>query len=104
MELLHQDQIRHRHPSQLYLTRNQLLPFPHSNTPWQRLRASQNDHAYITTMGLNISTFHAILDTGFADAWYGTTVSRADANRVGKARPMARSLDAAGALGWFYIT
>jgi hypothetical protein len=99
LELLHQDRVRHRNPSRLYLTRKDLLPSPHSDTPWQRLRASKDDRAYITTMGFDVSTFHAILDAGFANAWDTTAVPRTDANRAGVARPMARSLDAAGALG-----
>lgn len=34
-----------------YLTRPQLLPNPRYGTPWQTLLASQNDRAFITTMG-----------------------------------------------------
>ena len=50
-------------------------------------------------MGFDVLTFQSILDSGFADAWYNTPVPRSDANQAGASRPMARSLDAAGALG-----
>ena len=44
-----------RHSSQcLYLTRPDLFPDPRNDTPWQALYHSQNDHAFITTMGFNV--------------------------------------------------
>ena len=42
LEFLHQDHIRHRNPSRLYLTRSQLLPSPHYDTPWQHLFANSS--------------------------------------------------------------
>jgi hypothetical protein len=47
------DCVNTRNPRRLYLCRAQLLPDPHCNTPWQLLYESQNDHAFITTMGIN---------------------------------------------------
>lgn len=91
--------IRQRHPSRLYLCRPQLLCDPRGNTPWQQLRNSHSDRAYITTMGFNVETFEYILDQGFAHRWQTSTVPRTDTNTAGEARPISRSLDAAGALG-----
>ena len=99
MEASHYERIRRRNPSRLYLTRPQLLPDPRFHTPWQRLRASRNDRAYITTMGFDIATFDVILAAGFARLWDGTPIPRVDTSMVGRSRPGARSLDAVGALG-----
>ncbi|KAI5991706.1 hypothetical protein F5J12DRAFT_786347 [Pisolithus orientalis] len=55
-----------------------LLPNPCISTPWQKLYESQDDWAFITTMGFDVETFGYILTSGFAMAW---------------------SLNAAGALG-----
>ncbi|TFK78572.1 hypothetical protein K466DRAFT_606859, partial [Polyporus arcularius HHB13444] len=55
-----------RQPSRRYLRRAQLLPNPRRDTPWQALYESRDDRAYITTMGINVDTFHYILDHGFA--------------------------------------
>lgn len=57
--------VRHR----LYLRRAELMPNPNDESPWQRLRASQNDRAFITTMGIDVPTFDTILARGFAFAW-----------------------------------
>ncbi|KAI9001571.1 hypothetical protein BD414DRAFT_404702 [Trametes punicea] len=40
-----------------YLCRPQLLPNPCKSTPWQALYHSQNDRAFITTMGIDCATF-----------------------------------------------
>ncbi|KAJ7233613.1 hypothetical protein B0H12DRAFT_1076556 [Mycena haematopus] len=88
-----------RQQSRLYLCRPQLLPNPRFDTPWQILYASQNDRAFITTMGFDVKAFTSIIDAGFDTAWYSTPIPRADVHTTGKPRPGARSLDAAGALG-----
>ncbi|TFK80251.1 hypothetical protein K466DRAFT_452479, partial [Polyporus arcularius HHB13444] len=85
-----------------YLRRAQLLPNPRRDTPWQALYESHDDRAYITTMGINVDTFHYILDHGFARKWNRHPIPRADANPGGLARLGRRSLDAAGALGLIY--
>ncbi|TFK50298.1 hypothetical protein OE88DRAFT_1808659, partial [Heliocybe sulcata] len=88
-----------RNPSHRYLCRPQLLPSPRHNTPWQRLYASRDDRAFITTMGFNVETFHTLLVSGFEMEWEGLPIDRTDVSRAGAPRLHARSLDAAGALG-----
>ena len=90
--------LRHR---QTYLTRPELLPDPRINTPWQRLWESQNDRAFITTMGIDVETFHYLLNNGFARIWTTTAIPRTDTNPTGRPRLGRRSLDAAGALGLY---
>lgn len=90
---------RRRNPSRLYLRRSQLMPEPRLDLPWQRLYESQDDRAFITTMGVNVETFHVILDNGFEDSWNKTPIPRANVSPAGQPRNGARSLDAAGALG-----
>lgn len=91
-----------RQPSRRYLRRPQLLPNPRYDTPWQALYESRDDRAYITTMGIDVDTFHYILNHGFAREWNRNPIPRPDANPTGFARLGARSLDAAGALGLVY--
>src|SRR6267154_6611325 len=55
-ELTRQEHIDRRQPQRLYLCRAQLLPNPQMSTPWQALFASQNDRAFITTMGFDVET------------------------------------------------
>ncbi|KAJ7224651.1 hypothetical protein GGX14DRAFT_387324 [Mycena pura] len=95
----HQMRAERRHQSRLYLCRPQLLPNPRVNTPWQALYSSNHDRAFITTMGFDSETFHAILGAGFASSWYSIPIPRNDASATGNPRPGARSLDAEGALG-----
>lgn len=84
-----------------YLTRAELMPDPRIDTPWQRLWESQNDRAFITTMGVDKATFYYILDNGFARRWNSTAIPRSDTNAHGQPRLGRRSLDAAGALGLY---
>ncbi|KAG2336686.1 hypothetical protein BDR05DRAFT_978730 [Suillus weaverae] len=91
--------IRVRNPSHLYLCHPQLLPSPHVMTPWTQLYESYNDCAYITTMGFDVTTFHQLLDSGYADKWNSTPIPRADVSGQGEPCIGACSLDAAGALG-----
>src|SRR6267154_2002836 len=72
--------------SRLYLCRPQLLPSPRFMTPWTQLYESYNDRAYITTMGFNVTTFHQLLDSGFADKWNSTPIPRADVSSRGEPR------------------
>ena len=46
--------ILRRSVQRLYLTRSDLLPDPHTDTPWQVLYHSQNDRGFITTMGFDV--------------------------------------------------
>jgi hypothetical protein len=41
-------------------------------SPWQKLRASQNDQAYITMMGIDCESFEKILER-FALLFFGHT-------------------------------
>ncbi|KAH9933851.1 uncharacterized protein B0H18DRAFT_1115213 [Fomitopsis serialis] len=59
---------------QTYLTCPELMPDPRINTPWQRLWESQNDRAFITTMGIDVETFHYLLHNGFAEIWATTAI------------------------------
>lgn len=91
-----------RKPSRRYLRRRQLLPNPRQNTPWQVLFQSQDDRAFITTMGINCATFDYILEHGFAQLWNTTAIPRTDSNSDGLPRLGRRSLTAEGALGLVY--
>jgi hypothetical protein len=84
----------------LYLTRPELLRNPRQDTPWQTLYASRNDRAFITTMGLDVATFHHILDhAGFARRWDTRPIPRPDVQSHGNPRLGRRSVDASAALG-----
>ena len=52
-----------------YLCRPQLLPNPRFDTPWQALYHSGSDRAFVTTMGVDVETFHHILENGFRLMW-----------------------------------
>ena len=82
-----------------YLQRDDLLPNPREATSWQKLFSSRRDRSFITTMGVNVGTFEAILAAGFAKGWNENTIPRADIQTTGAPRLDRRSLDAAGALG-----
>ena len=45
----------------LYLVCRDLLPNPRQQTLWQALFNSQNDRAFITTMGFDIAAFNLVL-------------------------------------------
>lgn len=84
-----------------YLTRAELMPDPRINTPWQQLWGSQNDRAFITTMGVDVDTFRYLLDNGFARRWNSTPIPRSDTDSQGQPCLGRRSLDSAGALGLY---
>ncbi|KAI0917424.1 hypothetical protein AcW1_007380 [Taiwanofungus camphoratus] len=92
---------RESHRQRLYLCRAELMPKPREDSAWQRLFKSQNDHTFITTMGVDVATFYYILDSGFTAAWGMMPIPRNDTNTYGRPRPGAHSLDAAGALGLY---
>ena len=62
----------------LYLTRPDFLPNPCNNTPWQALYHSQNDCAFITTMGFDVVTFYGIPSHGFKKLWNETPIPRCE--------------------------
>ncbi|KAM6492470.1 hypothetical protein JOM56_012194 [Amanita muscaria] len=90
-----------RHVHRLYLCRAQLLPNPWAATPWQALWHSQDDWAFITTMGLDVSTFHALLEGPghFAARWVSVPIPCEDVSTLGQPRIVQCSLDAVGTLG-----
>lgn len=90
-----------RNRTRHYLCRPELLPNPRVDTPWQKLYESRSDRAYITTMGVDVATFHYLLDEGFTELWDSTPIERDDTDAGGRPRPGARSLDAAGGLGLY---
>ena len=74
-EQLHYERSECRQARRIYLVRNDLLPNPRLSTPWQALYSGQNNRAFITTMGLDVPTFHHILSHGFATLWNTTPSS-----------------------------
>jgi hypothetical protein len=98
-ELTQQEHIDRWQPRRQYLCCAQLLPNPQMSTPWQALFASQNDRAFIMTMGFDVETFAFILTSGFAKHWYHTPIPREDVSQCANPHVECRSLDAGGALG-----
>lgn len=82
-----------------YLTQPNLNPSPHIGTPWQHMYARGDDHAFITTMGINVAMFEYLLAEGFAETWNSTPIPHNDVSSTGLPRIDHHSLDAAGALG-----
>jgi len=84
---------------------NTKLPLPSSapakpsDTAWKVLFNSQNNRAYITTMGFNVETVELIVQSGFGERWYTQPIPQTNSSSHGEPRPGARSLDACGALG-----
>ncbi|KAF8799740.1 hypothetical protein BYT27DRAFT_7227722 [Phlegmacium glaucopus] len=76
-----------------------LQPNPQTDTAWQVLFNSQNDCAYITTMGFNVETFELIVQSGFGEHWYTQPIPHTNSSSHGEPHPGARSLDEWGALG-----
>ncbi|KAF8174378.1 hypothetical protein BJ912DRAFT_60762 [Pholiota molesta] len=100
VEEARQARIDRRNKNRVYLCRPQLLPNPQLDTPWQKLYQTQNDRAFITTMGFDVNTFNYIVANGFGERWRTEPIRRTDnINTSGNPRPNARSLDTWGALG-----
>lgn len=59
-----------------YLMRPELMYNRHLDTPWQKLYNTRNGRAFITTMGFDFTTFSAILDADFEEAWDSNPISR----------------------------
>ncbi|KAG2067340.1 hypothetical protein BDR04DRAFT_1129650 [Suillus decipiens] len=60
---------------------------------------ASNDHAFITTMGIDTQTFELILTSGFASQWYQKPITHPDINSHGIPCLNWRSLNTGGALG-----
>jgi len=91
--------VEKRRPRRQYLGRTSLLPNPRIGTPWIRLYEKHEDRAFITTMGIDTSTFHAILEAGFGHLWHTRPISHPNIRTAIYTRAGRRSLDAAGGLG-----
>jgi hypothetical protein len=91
--------VENRRPRRQYLGRTALLPNPRVGTPWTCLYSNYEDRAFITTMGIDTSTFRAILAAGFGHLWYTLPITRPDTHAIGNPRAERRSLDAEGGLG-----
>ncbi|KAG2068255.1 hypothetical protein BDR04DRAFT_1129300 [Suillus decipiens] len=83
-----------QNPPWLYLCHPQLLLNPCIITPWMQLYESYNDHAYITMMRFDVTTFHQLLNSGFANK-NSTTIPLADVSSQGQPCIGPHSLDAA---------
>ncbi|KAN0137257.1 hypothetical protein V8E53_004967 [Lactarius tabidus] len=92
-----------RQSHRLSLCRAELLPNPRIGTPWQRLRDSQEDRPFITTMGFDVATFRLLLEGpgSFGERWdsESTPIPRNDVSVFGASRLTSHPLDGAGALG-----
>jgi len=95
----HEWTVRNRRRHRQHLSQANLLPNPRVGTPWRRLYENGEDRAFITTMGIDTSTFRMILEAGFEAMWYTLPITRPDTRSAGQPRPRGRSLDAAGGLG-----
>jgi len=91
----------HRKPHRLYLCHCKLMPDPRVNMPWQQLWDSQEDRAFITTMGFDVRTFCLMLEgpNRFGDRWNTQAIPRNNVKTNGRTHLGGRSLDGAGALG-----
>ncbi|KZW01164.1 hypothetical protein EXIGLDRAFT_738600 [Exidia glandulosa HHB12029] len=90
-----------RQRTRQYLSRNALVHPRSGCTSWQKLYQSRDDRAFITTMGVNVSTFDLLLERGFQVAWDTTPIPRNDLGSSGVVASHRRLLDAAGALGLY---
>ena len=92
--------VQERRPRRHYLRRTNLLPNPRIGTPWRYLYESSDDHAFLSTMAVNVSAFSTIMKLGFANLWYTLPIERSDIDSAGaEPKPGQRSLDAEGGLG-----
>ena len=100
--------VKNRRPHRQYLGRTNLLPNPRIGTPWIHLYENHEDRAFITTMGIDTSTFNTILEAGFGRLWYIQPIPRPDKRTDIYPRAERRSLDAAGGLSlvlhWLSLT
>jgi len=86
--------IEDRRPRRQYLGCPNLLPNPRFGTPWKPLYEHHEDRTFITTMGVDTSTFRVILEASFGGLWYLHAIPRTDTHTAGHGRAGRRSLDA----------
>jgi hypothetical protein len=89
-----------RRDARAYLTRPSLPPVPRADSAWTYLYSARLDKSFIVTMGVDVATFHLILEQGFAGLWNSTPITRQDVRSHGAPRLQKRSLDAPGGLGF----
>ncbi len=94
-----EEHVQQQNTHHTYLNWPDLNPSPCVGTPWQHMCARGNDHAFITTMGIDVVTFSHLLDQGFAETWDLTPIPRNDVSLGAFPCIDWCSLDAAGALG-----
>jgi len=94
-----QERADRRRLRRLFLLRPHLMPNPRIDTPWQRLYASRSKQAFITTMGVDVDTFHFILRHGFSTKWDSLPIPHSNVYQSGCPHLVQHSLDAKGALG-----
>ena len=70
-----EERIQRRNTHRTYLTRPDLNPSPRIGTPWQHMHARGNDHAFITTMRVDVATLEHLLNQGFTEMWDSKLVS-----------------------------
>ena len=95
----HTQLIENWHPHRQYLGRMNLLPNPRIGIPWIHLYENHEDQVFITTMGIDTSTFHIILEASFRHLWYTQPIPCPDTHTTIHTQPMKRSLDTTGGLG-----
>ena len=105
----HARAVENRRPRRHYLRHANLLPNPRIGTPWRCLYESNDDHAFLVSMGVNVSVSQRIMGSDFANLWYTLPIGQLDFNPVGpEPKPRHRSLDAEGGLGlvlhWLSLT
>ena len=83
---------------QTYLTCGHLPGNLLVDSAWAYLWSSQNDRTFITTMGVDVNTFHFILQP-FSLLCNGKKITRANVNPCGEPQPGRCTLDSAGCLG-----
>ena len=98
--LIHQSLAeRQKRRNRFYLTRSNLNPSSRLETAWEYLYVSKDDRAFILTMGVGVSVFQQLLDSGFEAAWNTLPIPRGDVLSNAKPRIHHRSLTSSGALG-----
>ncbi|KAJ3536314.1 hypothetical protein NMY22_g6087 [Coprinellus aureogranulatus] len=84
--IAHENRKARRRKTRRKLLRAHLLKNPRVDTPWQALYHSQDDRAFITTMGIDVNTFKYVLNSGFRKRWDDWTIPREDVDLAGQPR------------------
>ncbi|CCX07859.1 Similar to predicted protein [Laccaria bicolor S238N-H82]; acc. no. XP_001889281 [Pyronema omphalodes CBS 100304] len=97
---VNQEQKKDKKRLRFFLRRADLIANYRLESAWAVIYNNRNDSPFITTMGLDCSTFHIPLDAGFGNLWNSTAIGRSDVMET-TAVPAnnCHALDAAGGLG-----